>query len=209
VRPDAIGMRLALALNNMFTGIIETTGTVKSSEGGKLTLHAPGIVPDLTPGASVAVDGVCLTATHIEGGDFVADTMPETEAKTIIGTYKNGQRVNLELPLRADGRFDGHMVTGHVEGMGEIISITEDKNAIVIGLRIPETLSKYAVPKGSIALNGISLTVIDVSENQLTVSIIPMTWERTNLQDLSVNDKVNIETDVLAKYAEKFLRIKK
>ncbi len=192
----------------MFTGIIETTGKVTKLTDKQLVVEASGIISELKKGSSIAVDGACLTVVELSDNTFTIDFMPETEAKSILESYQNGQVVNLELPLKADGRFDGHMVTGHVEGVGELTSIANDGNAILIRLEISSVLNKYIIPKGSIALNGISLTVIDVTDNDFSVSIIPHTWEVTNLHTLKEGDKVNVETDVLAKYIEKFARLK-
>jgi len=189
----------------MFTGIIENTGKVYEIGDSRLKIMAPEIIPDLKKGSSVAVDGVCLTVVELSDETFTADFMPETATKSIIGTYQKSDAVNLELPLSADGRFEGHMVTGHVEETGEVADIQSDGNAYNLTIKIPTVLDRYVVPKGSIAVNGISLTVVDVKEGQFTVSIIPHTWEVTNLHTLKTGDKVNIETDVLAKHVEKLV----
>ncbi|MBN2095883.1 riboflavin synthase [Candidatus Peregrinibacteria bacterium] len=187
----------------MFTGIIETTGTIAQKTDTQLMVEAPAIVTNLKKGSSIAVDGVCLTVTELSDSGFSADFMPETAQKTIIGNYKKGAQVNLELPMPANGRFEGHMVTGHVEEAGEIIDIRPDGNAHILTIRMPERLMKYVAEKGSVTINGISLTVISVSDNDFTVSIIPHTWEVTNLSLLKTGDQVNLETDILAKYLEK------
>ncbi|MBU1018050.1 riboflavin synthase [Patescibacteria group bacterium] len=189
----------------MFTGIIEITGKVIEKTDNQISIKVPEIVANLKKGSSVAVDGACLTVTEFSGSGFSADFMPETVQKTIIGNYKEGSRVNLELPMSADGRFEGHMVTGHVEGVGEVTDIRLDGNAYVLILRASDELMKYVVKKGSVTINGISLTVVSVSDNDFTVSIIPHTWDVTNLSLLKTGDQVNLETDILAKYIEKLI----
>lgn len=194
-----------LLTSNMFTGIIETTGKIISLTPTQLTIEAPSIVSEIKLGSSIAVDGCCLTATTFDDQVFTADYMPETAQKTIMGSYKVGQLVNLELPMKANGRFDGHIVTGHVEGLGEVVSIFEEGNAYLVTLKIPEKLDRYIVDKGSIVINGISLTVVKISDLNLTVSVIPHTWQLTNLHCLKVADKVNVETDIIAKHIEKMM----
>ena len=189
----------------MFTGIIETIGKITKLTDGQIVVECADVVGKLKKGSSISVDGVCLTAVELTKNSFIADFMPETSSKTLIGNYKTDSLVNLELPMPADGRFEGHIVTGHVEGMGEVRDIKEDGNAYLLAIRIPNNLTKYVVPKGSITINGISLTVVDVQDNQFTVSIIPHTWSITNLHLLNVGDKINLETDILAKHVEKLL----
>ncbi len=191
----------------MFTGIIQTTGKVQKLINNQIVIDAPDeIIGELKKGSSIAVDGACLTVVEISDNSFTADFMPETAGKTIISTYEIDQLVNLELTMRANGRFEGHIVSGHVEGIGEITDIQSDSNAQVLTIKLADELMKYIVPKGSIAINGISLTVIDVPDNQFTVSIIPHTWEITNLHTLEVGGKVNVETDLLGKYVEKLIK---
>ena len=190
----------------MFTGIIQTTGTIAEITEDRITIESSVIAKQLKKGGSIAVDGVCFTAVEITNASFTLDVMPETVSKTTLGLRQKGDFVNLELPMSADGRFEGHIVSGHVEGVAEIIDITFDKNAHILTFKISFHLDKYIVKKGSITINGISLTIIDVQNNQFTVGIIPHTWEITNLHQLSVGDKVNIETDLLAKYVEKLLK---
>ncbi len=189
----------------MFTGIIETTGTVTKKTDTHITIKAPEIVSDLKKGGSIAVDGVCLTATAFSDSGFSADFMPETVQKTIIRNYKKGDKVNLELPMKTDARFEGHMVTGHVEGVGKITDIKEEGNSFVLAIETPDCLMKYIAEKGSITVNGISLTVVSIPNGQFTVSIIPHTWETTNLSLLKIDDAVNLETDILAKHIERLL----
>ena len=185
----------------MFTGIIQSTGTIKELTESQIVIQAPSLISDLKKGGSVAVDGVCLTVIELLSDSFSADFMPETAQKTIIENYKEGSLVNLELPMRPQDRFEGHIVTGHVEARGEVLDIQADGNVLTI--QLPTELDRYIVPKGSITLNGISLTVADVKNGQFTVSIIPHTWKETNLHTLNNGDKVNVETDILAKHIEK------
>ena len=189
----------------MFTGIIETTGKVSELTEDQVIIECADVVGKLKTGSSIAVDGVCLTAVELTENSFTADFMPETSNKTLIGNYKTDSLVNLELPMPADGRFEGHIVTGHVEGMGEVRDVKEDGNAYLLAIRMPNDLTKYVVPKGSITVNGISLTVADLADDLFTVSIIPHTWGITNLHLLRAEDKVNLETDILAKYVEKLI----
>ena len=191
----------------MFTGIIQTTGKLKKLMDGQIFISASEeLIVQLKKGSSIAVDGVCLTVVELLDNTFTADFMPETAKKTIIGGYKVDQLVNLELAMPASGRFEGHIVTGHVESVGKIISMESDGNAYVLNIQLADELMKYVVPKGSITVNGISLTVISVSDDEFTVSIIPHTWELTNLHDLKVGGSVNIETDLLGKYVEKLTK---
>ena len=197
----------------MFTGIIQTTGKVKKLTESQIIVDAPQIISDLVQGSSVAVDGACLTVVGLTETSFTADFMPETLNKTIIGNYKSGHLVNLELPLTLNGRIEGHIVTGHVDSVGEISDIKSDSNSHILTIKVSEKLDRQIVEKGSVAVNGISLTVISSEDNKFTVGIIPHTWELTNLHTLKKacpeqrrgGDKVNIETDVLAKHVEKMM----
>lgn len=190
----------------MFTGIIQTTGKIQKRTDGQLVIEAPEVVSDLKMGSSIAMNGACLTVVELSDTTFTADFMPETAQKTTIGDLKEGDLVNLELPMAVGERFEGHVVTGHVEGMGEMSDSKADDNAHLLTIAIPDELTKYVVPKGSITLNGISLTVIDIQDDRVTVGIIPHTWEITNLHLLNIGDKVNVETDILAKQLEKLIK---
>jgi len=187
----------------VFTGIIESTGQVKVMGKNSLTIKAPKLISELKTGSSIAVDGVCLTVTKKGKDSFEADVMPITFVRTMLGQRKKDDLVNLELAMSGSKRFEGHIVGGHVEGTAELLEMKIVDNAYHLTFRVPEGLQKYVVPTGSIAVNGISLTVIDVTGDQFTVGIIPHTWENTNLNSLAIGDRVNIETDILAKYAEK------
>lgn len=188
----------------MFTGIIENTGKVQSLTEDRLIVEsASALVGELKIGSSIAVDGACLTVVEKNETTFTVDFMPETAKKTVVLGYNNGDAVNLELPMKADGRFEGHMVTGHVETTGEVTAIKPSGNSQVLSVKIATELQKYVIRKGSVTINGISLTVAEIEGDEIAVHIIPHTWEHTNLHNLQVGGKVNVETDVLGKYIEK------
>lgn len=194
----------------MFTGLVEEVGTIASIEehGGnhRITIHAPNSAKELREGNSIAVSGVCLTALAIKPESFCADLAAETWMRTSLSRITEGAQVNLELPLKADGRMGGHMVQGHVDGTARFVALEPIANADDFWLLcdIPEDLEKYVVFKGSIAVEGISLTVAKLEGLRLTVAIIPHTVKMTNLASLKPGDPVNIETDIVAKYLEKW-----
>src|SRR3954469_414212 len=196
----------------MFTGIIEEVGKVTSikQEGGsrRLTVAASELVKELTKGASIAVSGVCLTAVEYGTNFFAADLAEETWKRTSFSRIKEGARVNLELPMRADGRFGGHMVQGHVDGTGTFQSLDRIKGADDFWLRIeiPTELARYVIYKGSLSIEGISLTVAKIEGTEVTVAIIPHTIKMTNLGSLKSGNPVNLEVDMIAKYVEKMMR---
>ncbi len=190
----------------MFTGIIESTGRIEKAGKSSLTIHAPEVLWQLKTGSSIAVDGVCLTVTKKHEKAFEADVMPITLERTTLGKRKKDDMVNLELAMLGSKRFEGHVVGGHVEGTAELLEMKIVDNAYQLKFRVPEGLERYIVPTGSIAVNGISLTVMDVQGDEFIVGIIPHTWGNTNLNQLKIGDKVNIETDILAKYAEKLTK---
>lgn len=193
----------------MFTGIIEEIGTVKTfrlaGRSATLTVQAATVLEDVHLGDSIAVDGVCVTVTQFTGREFSADLMPETVKSTTLRTLTPGSRVNLERAMAAGGRFGGHIVSGHVDGTGEIIAIKPAENAVYVDLQIPPALSRYLVPKGSVTLDGTSLTVFGADKNTLTVSLIPHTRELTTLAAKKVGEQVNVECDLIAKYTERLL----
>lgn len=190
----------------MFTGIIERTGTVAAIRKDGMTITAPeAIMTRLTPGGSIAVEGVCLTATSLSGDGFDADIMPETFAKTALGQRSAGDRVNLELPATPSSLLAGHLVQGHVDGVARVSKVAEEGNSRIVTFAIEPGLARYIVRKGSVAINGVSLTVVDAQGEGFSVALIPHTRETTTLSDLAIGTAVNIETDVLAKYAEKLL----
>lgn len=196
----------------MFTGIIEEVGRVTSitneNENRRLTVAASHLVKELKKGDSIAVSGVCLTAVEISPNSFGADLAEETWNRTSLSRIKSGALVNLELPMRADGRFGGHIVQGHVDGTGKFIGLDEIPGANNYWLRIeiPPELARYVIFKGSLSIEGISLTVAKIEGTQVTVAIIPHTTEMTNLKSLKPGDPVNLEVDVIAKYVEKMIR---
>jgi riboflavin synthase len=196
----------------MFTGIIEEIGQVVqiNTSGGtrRITVDAGGIAKQLKEGGSVAVSGVCLTALDVTPKGFSADLAEETWSRTALSRIHEGARVNLELPLRLDGRLDGHIVQGHVDGTGKFLEARQNPGAedFWMYIEIPEHLEKYVVFKGSIAIEGISLTVVGLDGLKATIAVIPHTIKMTNLAKLKPGDPVNIETDLVAKYLEKWLR---
>lgn len=194
----------------MFTGIITHLGKVKEKTSTKLVINTEtDLLQKVTLGMSVAVNGICLTAVAFDETSFAIEFMPETAAKTNIHKLDAGSLVNLELPATSETFLAGHIVQGHVDAVGKITSIKEQGNSRIITLSIPEDINKYIVDKGSITVNGISLTVIDVDDKYFTIGIIPHTWERTMLHTAKENDMVNLEVDVLAKYLEKLLAKRK
>jgi riboflavin synthase len=192
----------------MFTGLVSDLGTVTSvdstADGVRLGV-ATALAPEISEGDSVAVNGVCLTATAIAGGRFSADVMHETLRRSSLGEVVEGAEVNLELPLRASDRLGGHVVQGHVDGLGTIAEVREDGFARVVEISAPPETLRYVVEKGSIAVDGISLTVASVTDDRFSVSLIPETLERTNLGAAAPGQPVNLEVDVLAKYVEKLV----
>jgi riboflavin synthase len=187
----------------MFTGLIETVATVARVEavasGYRLRLETP-LAADLQLGESVTVDGVCLTVTGRDGGAWDADVGPETARVTTLGTFQAGRRVNLERSMRADSRFGGHLVQGHVDATGTVVAVRPDGESHWIDVAFPDSLSPMFVPKGSVALNGVSLTVATLEEARFSVMIIPFTWNHTNLSDLRAGAPVNLECDMVGKY---------
>ena len=196
----------------MFTGLVEEIGTVVSivENGGnhRITVKAPQSAPELKQGNSIAVSGVCLTALDIKPDTFCADLAKETWTRTSFSRITEGAQINLELPLKVDARMGGHIVQGHVDGTGRLIGLEPIPNAddFWMHIEIPEDLEKYVVFKGSISIEGISLTVASLEGLRMTIAIIPHTIKMTNLQSLQPGDPVNIETDIVAKYLEKWTR---
>ena len=193
----------------MFTGIVEEIGTIQGIRRGvhssSLTIQGNMIFDDLKLGDSVAVNGVCLTVADHSKNTFTADVMHETLNRSSIGELKAGSHVNLERAMPANGRFGGHIVTGHIDGTGTITEIKKDDNAILYTVKAPDKIMKYIVEKGSIAIDGISLTVAAVTSERFSVSIIPHTSKSTILSEKSVGDTVNLENDVIGKYIEKLM----
>jgi riboflavin synthase len=192
----------------VFTGLIQDIGRIESldtgSDGTRLRI-ATSLGPDIALGDSVAVDGICLTATAIDATGFETEAMNQTLDVTALGAIGAGSRVNLELAMQASDRLDGHIVQGHVDGVGEVKAIAADGFARRVRVALAPELLRYAVDKGSITLSGVSLTVAGLGEGWLEVSLIPETLERTRLGDLRAGDKLNVECDIVAKYVERLL----
>ena len=187
----------------MFTGIIETVGTlqeVKPTAGGYRVRIKSSLCRDLGPGDSVAVAGVCLTTLLVDGDELHADVGPETSRMTTLGGLQRGQGVNLERPMRFDGRLGGHFVLGHVDGVGHVDEIRPEGDSRWLTISYPVSLGQYFIRKGSIAVDGISLTVAGLGEKQFDVQIVPFTWTATTLHTLRVGDRVNLECDMIGKY---------
>lgn len=197
----------------MFTGIIEEVGRVSAieqrGENRRITVSAKQAPNELKPGASIAVSGVCLTALDIKPGSFCADLAPETWELTSFSRMREGTLVNLELPMKADGRFGGHIVQGHVDGVGKLIELERiaDSENWWLRIELPSEIEKYTVYKGSISIEGISLTVAKLEGRKCTIAIIPHTVEMTNLHSLEPGDPVNLEADLIAKYVEKMMAV--
>lgn len=193
----------------MFTGIVEEVGMVKSIKMGAksaiITIQADKVMEDIHLGDSIAANGVCLTVTSFDRNSYSVDVMHETLRRTNLGSLKSGSRVNLERAMASDGRFGGHIVAGHIDDTGTIISMEKDDNAIWITVQTKPQVLKYIVEKGSIAMDGISLTVARVSEKDFAVSVIPHTGSNTTLLEKKPGDTVNLETDMVGKYVEKLL----
>jgi len=194
----------------MFTGIIEGLGTITkispSGQGKRFTIGADYPLDQTKTGDSIAVSGACLTAVVIKGKDFEVDVSPETLSKTTFGRAKIGDRVNLERALRFSDRIDGHLVSGHIDGTGSVKSIKTLGNAIIFTFDVPEFLSHYMIRKGSVAVDGISLTINNCNKISFEVSIIPHTAKLTNIGLKKIGDHVNIETDMIGKYVERFVK---
>ena len=189
----------------MFTGIVEEVGIVAKISDNGMTVQASKVLEDVKLGDSIAVNGTCLTAVSFTKGEFSVDLSPETMRRTSLGKLSEGSLVNLERALLASDRMGGHIVQGHVDGTGRIMSTKTDGDSIIFRVRIPKRLNKYIVEKGFIAVDGISLTVVQRGASSFTLAVIPYTLENTNLASISVGDHVNLEADILAKYVESLL----
>jgi riboflavin synthase len=197
----------------MFTGLIEEIGTLKRSykqgEAMMLAIEASRVLEDAAIGDSIAVNGVCLTVTEFSGSSFTVDVMPQTYRHSNLKDLRPGERVNLERAMKAGGRFGGHIVQGHADGTGSIVSRTADANAVVFKVRPHDpSLMRYVIPHGSVTLDGISLTVAEAGESDFSVSIIPHTLRETALQWKSAGGVVNIECDVIGKYVDHLLHFR-
>ncbi|MFJ3517514.1 MULTISPECIES: riboflavin synthase [unclassified Streptomyces] len=193
----------------MFTGIVEELGEVTAveqlEEASRFRLRGPLVTEDAKHGDSIAVNGVCLTVVETADGEFTADVMQETLNRSSLGALSAGSRVNLERPMALGGRLGGHLVQGHVDGTGEIISRTPSEHWEIVKVALPQNLSRYVVEKGSITVDGVSLTVVEAAADWFTISLIPTTLALTTLGIKQSGDPVNLEVDVLAKYVERLL----
>jgi len=192
----------------MFTGLVEETGRVVSLEPGgmaRLAVAAGWAGEDARAGDSVSVNGACLTVNETDEGTLVFYAMPETLRRTALGDLSEGSLVNLERAMSAGGRFGGHIVQGHVDGVGEVLGIRPEGDAEIWTFTAPVEVLRYTVEKGSVCVDGISLTVASLNEGSFAVSILPQTREKTNLRELKVGDRVNLEADVIGKYVERLL----
>ena len=192
----------------MFTGIIEEVGRLKNFDGARIEISCTKILEDIKIGDSISTNGICLTVTNFAENFFEADVMPETFRRTSLAELHAGGVVNLERAMKISDRFGGHIVSGHIDGVGKISNIRTEGNAIFINISAENFLLRQIAPKGSVALDGISLTVVDATAENFSVSMIPHTREVTNFQIKRVGNLVNIETDVLAKYVDRLLNFK-
>lgn len=193
----------------MFTGLVEELGQVieidAGEAGARIRIGAPGVAAKLSEGDSIAVNGACLTATEVSDQGFAADVMNQTLNLTALGSLETDARVNLELAMPADGRFGGHIVAGHIDGVGQVISLADDGIARRLTVGFPEELLPLVVERGSVALSGVSLTVASVRGERVEVSLIPETLERTNLGLLTEGDSLNLECDLVARHVRRLL----
>jgi len=187
----------------MFTGIVEEVGIVKAVSPTGLTVAAAKVLDGTKPGDSVAVNGVCLTATELSADWFAVEVMPETLRRTNLGSLRPGDRVNLERPLAVGGRFGGHFVQGHVDGTGTVASTKPEGEAIILKFEAPAAIMRYIVEKGFIAVDGVSLTVVECSPSAFSVSLVGYTRANTTLGGAKPGDVLNLEVDIIAKYAER------
>ncbi len=189
----------------MFTGIVEEVGQVASLSDYRLVVRAETVLEDAHVGDSISVNGACLTVVEFDAGSFAVDLAPETLRRTSLGQAGPGSAVNLERALAAHDRMGGHIVQGHVDSTGDITAITPEADCFILEIESPAPLVPYIVEKGFIAVDGISLTVVQSAELRFTISVIPFTMQHTNLRERKVGDKVNLEADILAKYVESLL----
>lgn len=193
----------------MFTGIVTAQGAVAAAENGRFAIACPWDANSIALGASICCDGVCLSVTGVEpaagGSRFMVDVSNETLSKTTLGEWRKGRRINLERSLRAGDELGGHLVSGHVDGVAEIVSVEPSGFSRIFEVRAPDDLAKYIAPKGSVALNGVSLTVNEVRGSLFTINLIPATLEATTFGEKKAGDAVNLEADVIARYVARIL----
>ncbi len=189
----------------MFTGIVEELGTVLESGSGRLRIRAPKILSDAATGDSIAINGVDLTVAEIEGDTFLANLMPETYRRSALGDLRPGDLANLEPSVRPDDRLSGHLVRGVTEGVGQVTALDREGDALIVHIAAPAELLRYAVVKGPICIDGISLTIVAKDPESFAVSLVQYTQEHTNLVSRGVGARVNLETDIIARYVEQFV----
>jgi len=196
----------------MFTGLVEELGKVRATARGahsiRMKLSAEKVLSDVKIGDSIAVDGACLTVVAYDANSFTVDIMPETYDRTTLSFLKPGNSVNLERTLRIGDRLGGHIVSGHVDAIGTLVSVTPRDNANILHIRFPENLGPFVIPQGSVAVDGVSLTIADCGIDWFEVSLIPHTWDVTVLSQKKSGDRVNVETDVLGKYIHRMSQLK-
>lgn len=196
----------------MFTGLVEEKGTLKekipTGDGFQFVIEAKLVLEDLQIGSSIAVNGCCLTVVKITGNTFAVDTIEETLNKTNLGVLKQGMNVNLERPLAADARLGGHFVLGHIDTTGKVEDVKELSNSHWLTISFPEKFKQYLIYVGSVAIDGVSMTVAELKDNSFSVGIIPHTWKETIFADKKIGDTVNLEFDVLGKYVERIMESK-
>lgn len=194
----------------MFTGLVEELGRVGSidlsSDGARISIQASLVTSDISNGDSIAVNGVCLTALNVTGSSFVADVSPETLDRTTIGNLAIGSSVNLERALLPTTRLGGHIMQGHVDGRGTFLSAESQGDFWTVKIGFPDEFARYLVHKGSVAVEGISLTIAALNQNDFDIAVIPKTWEMTNLSTLNPGNAVNLEADIIAKYVERMMQ---
>ena len=193
----------------MFTGIIEEIGKIghilRGAKSSVLTIQCHTVLENTKVGDSIAVNGVCLTVTSMASGSFQADVMAETMSRSMLGSLKNGDEVNLERAMEAGGRFGGHIVSGHIDGCGKVVSLVPEDNAVWVTVKAPKNILKYVIEKGSVAMDGISLTVAYVDDKIFKVSVIPHTGGHTTLLHKKPGDVINLENDIIGKYVDKLM----
>ena len=187
----------------MFTGIVEEVGSIAGASKTGLTISASTVMDDLKVSDSISVNGACLTVTDKSDSSFSVDTVPETLRRTNLGALKEGDPVNLERPMAADGRFGGHIVQGHIDGTGRVLSVEQEGGARNFKFEADDSIMRYVVEKGFVAVDGTSLTVVDCDYRTFSVTIVPYTWENTIFGTLKPGDPVNLEVDIIAKYVER------
>jgi riboflavin synthase len=193
----------------MFTGIIEEIGIVRSLQRDTITTRASKVLEDTKVGDSIAVNGVCLTVVSLDNSSFQVNVMPETLKRTNLGKLNPGDKVNLERALMLGGRLGGHLVQGHVDATGQVVSFFPQEKALIVRYSAPAELMRYIVPKGFIAVDGVSLTVVEANASSFTVSLVEITQKTTNLVDRRPGDPVNLEVDIIAKYVEKMMETRR